>query len=172
MFIVVYKEGSQYNEALIKETLEQAKALETDKYVFSWEGVHYGYELYKANGILCYNDDGQLTPFRHGKYTLTHITKVIYNKSSDGSKQFEFIFRYDNSKDVVIKSISREDSFPRTFSNAIKDILHASKFNSWEEYQENKVNVTEINKLKAENVALKKENEELKQKLAVQNTSA
>lgn len=172
MFIVVYKEGSQYNDALVKETWAQANALETAKYIFAWDGPQGGYELYKTPGIQHYGTDGNFIPFQHDKYTLTHVKRGIHGNSSHWQKQYDFIFRYDNNKDTVIKEISSEDDFPRALSNAVKEIIRASRFSSWEEYQQSKVHTKELDRLKSENETLRKEIEELKQRLTVQNTTA
>lgn len=109
MFIVIYKEGTQYHEALIKETFALANMLESPKYIFSWGG---GYELHSQTGVQHYDTHGDIVSFKHDKYHLTHITKGTVRNSSNSQKQFDFIFRYDNNRDVVIKDFTTEDNFP------------------------------------------------------------
>lgn len=172
MFIVVYREGSQHHDALEKETWAQANALATPKYIFSWDGPQGGYELYKTPGIQHYGSEGSLCHFQHDKYTLTHVKKRIHGNSSNWQKEFDFIFRFDKVKDIVIKEITTEEDFPRALSNAIKEIIRAGKFDSWEEYQQSKRYTKELDRLKRENETLQKEVEVLKQKIATENTPA
>lgn len=172
MYIVVYKEGNQHSDALVKETWAQANALETAKYIFAWDGAEEGYELYNTPGVRHYGLDGNFTPFKHDNYSLTDIRKGIHANVHHWQKEFNFIFRHDNNRDIVIKEISSEIDFPRALSNAIKEIILASKFSSWEEYQQNKLDIKETDRLKNENQALRKEVEELKQKLSAHNTTA
>lgn len=161
MFIVVYKEGGQVDHPLTLDSYYEANKLPGEKYIFEWSRGKY--TPYDEKGVWCY-ENGQKGHFVHGDYYLTDIVYKVKNI-------VEFVFRYKTTEDVTIK-YNLLGGFPKGLSYAIKEILLASKFNSWNEYVKNKADIKEMEKLKAENIALKLENEGLKEKLSHQNQPA
>ena len=126
MYIVIYKNGIQYEVPLTRDTLEQVQAVGDEKYVFIW-GLK-NHKLNDPDGITFIGEDGKrCNEFKHESYVLRQVIK------NENSKTFNFIFRnngLDNSVEIKYGSIS----FAKALTEAIKEIILASKFNSWADY--------------------------------------
>jgi hypothetical protein len=160
MFIVIFKEGNQLQQPLEKNTFEQAYEMPGEKYIFKMADKDVAISnLYIDGGIWCF-DDKEPSHFIHDGYHLVHINK--YNNRID------VVFRYRDRQTIVMPSYGNS-TIPWAIAKAVREIILASKFNSWEEYQKNKADINEINRLKTENDALKKEIEKLRLKLRAAN---
>ena len=162
MFIVIYKEGSQLDGALTKPTYELASALPGDKYIFE-----YGLSNSYVNGLnvphgLWFNNAGSNTPFIHGDYQLTNLINNATKRSVD------FVFRYKNEEDIVMNWNLNHGGISHGLTYAVKEIMQASRFSSWADYQKHSTTLDEIEELKNKVTKLEVENEKLHKKLATQ----
>jgi hypothetical protein len=165
MFIVIYKEGSQHDTPLTRETYNLANAMPGEKYIFEWGGE--GQDVYSLNVLngLWYDAAWKKIYFQHGFYCLTAVNHI-------NTFLIEFIFRYKDVEDIAIRIDTTNGGMPLGITNAVKEIMLASKFASWAEYQKHRASQNEIALLKKRVELLEKENEELKQKLNVKATTA
>jgi hypothetical protein len=161
MFIVIYKEGTQLEAPLTKQTYELAQELPGDKYIFEF-GLNntYVHAMNVPHG-LWFNTAGSNTPFIHGDYQLTNLV------NHTPKRQVDFVFRYKNIEDIAIGWNINQGGISKGLTLAIREIMLASKFSSWADYQKHRATRDEIDQLKEEVEKLKKENEELRQQLPV-----
>ncbi len=164
MFIVIYKEGSQHDTPLTRETYDLANALPGEKYLFEFGAQgKYVYALNVAHG-LWYNVAWSKAYFQHGDYCLTDVNHIK-------THLVEFVFRYKDVEDIPIRVDTTNGGMPKGITNAVKEIMLASKFASWAEYQKHRATQDEIVTLKKRVEELEKENSELKQNLVVPSST-
>ena len=163
MYIVIFKEGNQ-QQPLQKTTFEQAFEMPGEKYIFDIPyKVHPSSELYIDGGIWCY-DGEKHAHFIHDGY---HLVSIDYINPNWADYSIEIVFSDRNHKIVAI--LFRKSNIAYALTKAVREIILASKFSSWEEYLKNKADINEIDRLTTENAALKKEIEELRQKTTLGN---
>ncbi|MGV8113665.1 MAG: hypothetical protein AB2L17_12265 [Lentimicrobium sp.] len=147
MIIAVYQDGNHVNVP----DLESAFNLPGTYYVFS-----IGSELHmnREKGIIFHQKDKSSIFFKHSSLELIEV-----KRTNNSFSPFQFSI-FDYRTDSIRLIYSKSNVLPYALSYAIKTIIDASQFPSWNDY----VNAEKTEEYKSQIATLQKEIETLKKK--------